>query len=88
VNAEKMDTMQRSKAERDLTNRGFRRVSDPAPCASCQVNFEWWFSPKRKLLPFTSSDLQPHWKKCRHAFQNHLPPTGPETHFRYPYGMR
>jgi hypothetical protein len=82
-----MDTMQRSKAERDLVDRGFRFIAKQV-CAACQVEFEWWKTPGRKLIPLTSSNLQPHWKKCKPAFGNHLPPTGPEPYFKWPYGYR
>ena len=82
-----IDTMQRSKEERKRIDRGDRFIGKLV-CAACQEEIEWWITRNRILIPLTSSDLQPHWKKCKRAFQNHLPPTKPGTHFHWPYGMR
>jgi hypothetical protein len=73
----------REEAEQRLKKMGFVPITGPAPCAGCKVDFEWWLSPKRKLLPFTAVNLDPHWQMCRRAFDNKTPPTRPQPWFRW-----
>jgi hypothetical protein len=71
-----------------LEKKGWRQVTKAAPCAGCGKDFEWWRTPRRKLIPLTASNLDYHWPKCRRAFQNKRPPTYSVGYFKWPYGYR
>jgi hypothetical protein len=80
--------MTRMEAEKDLHRRGFRQLTKAAKCAACKRDFEWWISPRRKLIPLNAVNLEPHWLICSKAFRNHKPPTKQEPYFRGRYGDR
>jgi len=71
----------RAQAERDLVKKGFRFVARQK-CAFCKREFDWWKTPRGKLIPLTTVNLQPHWQICRRAFQNKKPASGPKPYFR------
>jgi hypothetical protein len=64
--------MDRAEKERSLINRGFRFVKR-VECVGCKFEIEWWKTTRRKLIPLTSVNLEPHWEMCRAAFKNEKP---------------
>lgn len=62
----------RQRKERSLILRGNRRIA-LMTCRFCHTECEWWLTPKGKLVPLTSIDLEPHWDICKWAFRNERP---------------
>ena len=73
---------QRDEAERDWIQRGYRQQTKASKCFACLKEFEWWRTPKGKLIPLTSDDLKPHKKICPEAYGNLRPKLGPKPYFR------
>jgi len=76
--------MSRAEKERSLINRGFGFVKR-VKCVGCKLEIEWWRTSRRKLIPLTSVNLEPHWEMCRFAFRNDKPATGVKAHFNRKY---
>jgi len=71
----------RMQAERDLERKGYRFISRQK-CAFCGREFEWWRTPRGKLIPLTACNLEPHWRICGRAFRNKKPSMQTAGYFR------
>jgi len=51
------------KTEAELITAGYHFES-VGICRGCHAKFEWWQTPKGRMMPLDIGTLEPHWATC------------------------